>query len=99
MNRSIEERQGLLKRALKGNAAFSVVSGGLILSANRWLVRLLGLPDNASLVIFGLSLIGYAAVLWLSARRREIRIMDAWVAVILDAIWVVGSYALILVIP
>jgi hypothetical protein len=99
MNQSVEERQGLLRKALTGNAVFSVVSGVAILFANRWLVKFLGLPEKVSLAILGVSLIGYAALLWLNAHRPKIKITDAWVAVIMDVIWVVGSYALILAIP
>jgi hypothetical protein len=99
MNQSVEERQGLLKKALTGNAVFSVVSGVAILFANRWLVKFLGLPEKVSLAILGVSLIGYAALLWLNAHRPKIKITDAWVAVIMDVIWVVGSYALILAMP
>jgi hypothetical protein len=99
MNQSLEECQDLLKKALAGNAVFSVVSGVAILLANRWLVKFLGLPEKFSLAILGVSLIVYAATLWLSARRPKIRITDAWVAVTMDAVWVVGSYALIFVVP
>ena len=99
MTRSIEERQGLLKKALSGNAVFSVVSGVAILLANRWLVRFLGLPEKVSLSILGVVLIVYAAVLWYEAHRATIKIADAWAAVIMDATWVVGSYALIFVVP
>ena len=99
MNESVEERQGLLKKALTGNAVFSVVSGVAILFANRWLVKFLGLPERVSLAILGVSLIGYAALLWLNAHRPKIKITDAWVAVSMDVIWVVGSYALILAVP
>jgi hypothetical protein len=99
MNQSVEERQGLLKKALTGNAVFSVVSGTVILLANRWLVKLLGLPETVSLAILGVSLIVYAAILLLSARKSKIKVTDAWVAVIMDVIWVVASYALIFVVP
>ena len=99
MNQSVEERQGLLKKALTGNAVFSVVSGFAILFANRWLVKFLGLPDNVSLAILGVSLIVFAAILWLNARRPTIKITDAWIAVIMDAVWVMGSYVLIFVVP
>ena len=99
MNQSVEERQGLLKKALTGNAVFSVVSGLAILFANRWLVKFLGLPDKVSLAILGVSLIVYAAILWLNARRPTIKITDAWIAVIMDAVWVIGSYVLIFVVP
>ncbi len=99
MNQSVEERQSLLRKALTGNAVFSVVSGVAILFANRALVKFLGLPEKVSLAILGVSLIVYAVVLWLNAHRPKIKITDAWVAVIMDAVWVVGSYALILIVP
>jgi hypothetical protein len=99
MNQSVEERQGLLKKALTGNAVFSVISGVAILFANRWLVKFLGLPDKISLAILGVSLIVFAAILWLNARRPTIKITDAWIAVIMDAVWVMGSYVLIFVVP
>ena len=99
MNQSVEERQGLLKKALTGNAVFSVVSGVAILFANRWLVKFLGLPEKVSLATLGISLIVFAGLLWLNARRPRIKISDAWVAVIMDSAWVVGSYTLIFVVP
>ena len=99
MSQSVEERQGLLKKALAGNAVFSVVSGVVILSANRWLVKFFGLPEKVSLAVLGVSLIVYAAILWLNARRPKIKITDAWVAVSMDVIWVVGSYTLVLAVP
>ena len=99
MTQSIEERQGLLKKALAGNAVFSVVSGVAILLANRWLVKFLGLPEDVSLTILGVGLIVYAAILWFNARRPKIKITDAWIAVIMDAVWVIGSYVLIFVVP
>jgi hypothetical protein len=99
MSQSVEVRQRLLKKALTSNAVFSVVSGVVILSANRWLVKFLGLPEKISLAILGVSLMLYAAILWFNARRPKIKITDAWVAVIMDLIWVVGSYALILIVP
>jgi len=99
MNESAEARQRFLKNALTGNAIFSVISGLAILSSNRWLVRFLGLPEKVSLAILGVSLIGYAAVLWLNARRTRIKISDAWIAVVMDTVWVVGSYVLILLVP
>jgi hypothetical protein len=98
MNQSNEERQRLLKKALTGNALFSILSGVAILFTNRWLVRFLGLPETVSLVILGVGLIGYAATLLLNARRPTIKMTDAWVAVIMDLVWVVGSYVLIQVV-
>lgn len=74
---------------------FSFVSGALILAANRTLVEFLGLPSDASLTALGIGLLGYAGWLQWNARREKIKIVDAWIAVILDMVWVLGSYALL----
>ena len=66
---------------------------------NRWLVKFLGLPEKVSLATLGISLIVFAGLLWVNARRSRIKISDAWVAVIMDSAWVVGSYTLIFVVP
>jgi hypothetical protein len=89
------DKQKLLRRALQGNALFSVISGVLILTMNRTLVEFLGLPSNTSLSALGIGLLGYAGWLLWNARREKIRIVDAWIAVILDMVWVMGSYALL----
>ena len=99
MDQTVEECQGLLKKALTGNAVFSVVSGVAILFANRWLVKFLGLPDNVSLALLGISLVVYALLLWLNAQKAKIKITGAWVAIVMDVVWVIGSYALIVVVP
>src|SRR5262249_6828827 len=99
MEQTIDGRQELLKKALAGNAAFSVLSGATILFADRWLVDFLGLPDTISLAVLGISLIVYAGLLWLCARRPKVRITEAWIAVIMDAVWVAVSYVLIFVVP
>jgi len=92
----MSDKQKLLRRALQGNALFSMISGAFILAINRGLVEFLGLPSNASLTPLGIGLLGYAVWLLWNAKREKIRILDAWIAVILDIVWVVGSYALLL---
>ena len=95
MNEQMSDKQKLLRRALQGNASFSVVSGALILAMNRTLVEFLGLPSGASLTQLGIGLLGYGAWLLWNAKRERIKIVNAWIAVILDIVWVVGSYALL----
>ena len=95
MSEQTSDKQKLLRRALQGNALFSVISGALILAINRTLVEFLGLPSSASLTPLGIGLLVYAGWLLWNARREKIRIVDAWMAVALDMVWVVGSYALL----
>jgi hypothetical protein len=99
MENSNKERQQLLRRALLANASFSTISGLVLVFAQRWVVRLLGLPETINLIALGISLLVFAAVLVLFARKKPIKLLDAWIAVILDAVWVIGSYPLLFVVP
>jgi hypothetical protein len=99
MENSSKERQQLLRRALLANASFSTISGLALVFAEREIVRLLGLPDTVSLVPLGISLLVFAAVLVHFARKKTINLLDAWIAVVMDAAWVIGSYPLLFVAP
>jgi hypothetical protein len=93
------ESQALLRKALVGNALFSISSALTILAFNHWLVRFLGLPEQVSLIVLAIGLVGYAVMLVLNARRPVIKVSDAWVAVLMDAVWVIGSCALLFIVP
>jgi hypothetical protein len=99
MENSNKERQQLLRKALLANASFSTISGLVLIFAERWVVRLLGLPETISLITLGISLLVFAAILVLFARKNPIKLLDARIAVILDAAWVIGSYPLLFVGP
>lgn len=99
MNAHCEDRTCMLRKALMGNALFSTVSGLIILFANKWVLGLLGFANRISLVILGAALIGYAATLVINARKQKIKTSDAWMAVLMDLAWVVGSYVLIFSLP
>jgi hypothetical protein len=99
MKDSNNEQQQLLRRALLANASFSTISGLVLVLAERGVVRLLGLPETINLIALGISLLVFAAILMLFARKKPIKLLDAWIAVILDAVWVIGSYPLLLVVP
>jgi hypothetical protein len=99
MNPQCEERACLLRKALIGNALFSTLSGLTIILANHWVVRMLGLSEKVNLVILGVILIFFAASLVINARRPHVKTSDAWIAVWMDLVWVLGSYVLIFVVP
>jgi len=70
-----------------------------ILFAQKWVLRILGLPNSLSLLILGIGLILFAATLVANALRQKVKRSDAWIAVSMDVAWVVGSYVLIFVVP
>ena len=99
MDRQCEERACFLRRALMGNALFSILSGLIILFAQGWVLRILGLSNKISLLALGVALIVFAATLVINARRQTVKTSDAWLAVWMDLAWVIGSYVLIFVGP
>jgi hypothetical protein len=99
MNPRCDERACFLRKALMGNALFSTLSGLVILLAQGWVLRILGLSSNVKLFILGAALIVFAGTLVINARKQEMKLSDAWMAVWMDVVWVVGSYVLIFVVP
>jgi hypothetical protein len=95
MHTHYEERTCLLRRSLMGNALFSTLSGLTILFAQGWVLRILGLSSSVNLLILGVGLIVFAATLIINARKPQIKISDAWIAVLMDLAWVLGSCVLI----
>src|SRR5215471_16876745 len=99
MNAQYDEPACFLRKALLGNALFSTLSGLTILFAQGWVLRILGLPSSVNLLIFGVGLIVFAVTLVINARKQQVKKSDAWVAVLMDLAWVVGSYVLIFLVP
>ena len=99
MRESTGQSQVLLRNALWCNALFSILSGIVIVIYNQRLAAFLGLSGEVNLIALAIGLVGYAVMLSINARRPSIKITDAWVAVIMDSIWVLGSYVLLFVVP
>ena len=99
MDRPCEQRACFLRRALMGNALFSTLSGLTILFAQGWVLRILGLSNKVSLAILGVALIVFAVTLVINARKQEVKLSDAWIAVWMDGAWVITSYVLIFIVP
>ncbi len=99
MNQPNPQRQRLLRLALTCNALFSLTSGLVITFADRLAVHLLGLPDGNSLLSLGIGLIAFSIFLFVSARRQVLSVSQARIIVLMDIVWVVGSYALLFVAP
>jgi hypothetical protein len=99
MKQQCEEPTCFLRKALMGNALFSTLSGLTILLAQGWVLRILGLPSSVNLLILGAGLIVFAVTLVINARKQQVKKSDAWIAVLMDVAWVLGSYILIFIVP
>lgn len=82
----------VLKQALFGNAAFSAVSGLLMLLAGRQLSAATGIPATP-LQLTGAILVLYAIDLTNVARARSVNRLKVWSFIGLDGLWVLGSIA------
>jgi len=99
MKQQREEPACFLRKALMGNALFSTLSGLTMLLAQGWVLRILGLASNVNLLILGVGLILFAITLVVNARKQQVKKSDAWIAVLMDVAWVLGSYILIFIVP
>jgi hypothetical protein len=86
----------ILRRAMRGNALFSAVSGLLSLIEARPLAAFTGLDTPAVFVGLGITLLAYAAVLFVVTNGETVQRQYGIAAVILDVAWVAGSAAILL---
>ena len=86
----------LLRYALRGNGIFSAISGATLLVAAKPLATFMGLDWPLALTITGIILLPYGALLLWVATQAEIDRGFAKTAVLLDALWVIGSIILLL---
>jgi dipeptide/tripeptide permease len=84
-----------LDNVLYANAAFSGLTGVLLLFATQIVGAWLGVSQTLPLVVLGIGLLVYGAVIVVTARATELRSAAIWSFVALDVGWVVGSLALL----
>ena len=85
----------LLRKALQGNAVFSMTSGSTAVLTATTLAEFIGLEATGILRFIGLNLILFATALYWLSRQSTINRRMALTAVILDALWVLGSLLLL----
>ena len=94
--KATKEQSNLLKKALRGNALFSGVSGAIALLGAQPLAAFTGIDVAAVFYVLGIVLIIYAIDLWWVSSREPIDQRIAWAAIILDILWVAGSAAILI---
>jgi hypothetical protein len=88
------DRSTFLRRVLLVDAGTCIATGALLALASTLLSRMLGLPA-ALLFYAGLALFPSAALMLWVALREPLARAAAWLVVIGNALWVLGSAALL----
>ncbi len=89
------EQSTFLRRSLQANGAFSLATGLAMVIACKPLSNLIGMSHPWVLAGIGVSLVAFAAGLFVNSRRVSVDEREAMTAIILDFGWVVGSVVLI----
>lgn len=92
MATQIAQPSDLLRRALRGNSIFSIVSGLLITFGAAPIASLMGIADaSLILTIMGVGILGFAAFLWTMTAKPALNRKLAIAVFIMDAAWVIAS--------
>ncbi len=94
--KEIKDQSSLLKNAVRGNALFSGLSGTVALLGAQSLAIFTGIDLPVVFYVLGIVLIIYAVDLWWVSSREPIDRRFAWAAIILDILWVIGSFAILI---
>ena len=93
---TLAQRPGLLRNALRANGVFSGLSGLMLTFGAQPIAAFLGLSEPVILIVIGLGLLLYAAMLFRAASDDAQLPRVGLMAIIGDALWVLGSVILLL---
>ena len=93
------DRTTFLRRSLQLDGIASGLSGVLLVAAAEPISALMGLAGPGIARVIGAGLVIYAAALLYNAARATVSRVEAVAAVVLNAVWVLGSALVILAGP
>lgn len=88
--------QATIRPILLGNAIFSILSGSLFTVFSTLIANFLGVSASTIILLIGIGLIGYAALIYVNASRAEVSRSFVLFAILGDLAWVVLSIMLLL---
>jgi len=86
-------RASFLTTILRADGIFALVSGGIAILASGPVADLIDLEMPVALVVLGVVLLGYGAMLLFLADREPVNRRVAQIAIVLNMLWIVDSYA------
>ena len=88
-----------LRRVLQANSAFSLLSGLLMILFRDQISGMVGLPNSLVMLAMGAGVAVFGGHLFVSARRDKLNLLELRYFAFMDALWVVGSAAILLIVP
>jgi hypothetical protein len=85
-------KSSFLDKVLRADGIFALFSGTLLVIAASPIANLIAIDQPVILIVLGLVLFGYGAMLLVSAGRENMNRQVAWLAIILNSVWVIASY-------
>ncbi len=89
----------LLRRTLAVNATFSGVSGVALIVFSGPLDRFMDIGLPWLMIVIGVGLLGFAALIGLNLRRPQLSRAEAWLTSASDLAWVAGSAIIVFGFP
>lgn len=86
-------KTSFLTTILRADGVFALVSAAIAMLASGPVAELIELETPAALIILGLVLLGYGAMLLFFADRSPVNRRVAQIAIVLNMLWVIDSYA------
>jgi hypothetical protein len=90
-------KASFLTTVLRADGVFSLVSAAVTILASGPVAEMIGLETPGALVVLSLVLLGYGAMLLFFEDRSPANRRVAQIAVVLNMLWVIDSYAGLLV--
>lgn len=84
----------LLKITLRLNAAFSFITGSMIIILNSTIMEFIGI--ESSLLLLGYMLLGFSVMTILASVKQPAPKKLIWSIIVMDILWVLGSAALLI---
>ncbi|MCP4359628.1 MAG: hypothetical protein GY796_16600 [Chloroflexi bacterium] len=91
----VQENGRFLRRVLRGNAVFSLLSAALFILAANPLAEFLGVPYSAAFMVMGVGFLPFGWFCYWTANQPEISRTRALIILELDLVWVVGSFLIL----
>ncbi len=92
MATQIVQPSDMLRRTLRGNSVFSIVSGLAFTFGAAPIASLMGIPDASLIIaIMGIVVLAFAAFLWAMTTKPVLDRQLAVAVFIMDVVWVITS--------